>query len=268
MTGSSPLAERYGTTAAVLGAAEGIGAAFADRLAGEGLDLVLVDRRAEPLAVTAGELRERHGVRVEEVVADLSMGDRVVSLAERLAGSPEVGIVVHNAALSHVGPWLDQPLGTALAQVDVNVRSPLVVGHYVTGAMAERGRGALIVLSSMSAMRGAPMVATYAATKAFLLVWAEGLWAELRHRGVDVLAVLPGSTRTPGMLASNPTQDPATMTDPAEVVDEALESLGHQPSVVVGEGNREADAALAAMGRREAVDLMDQVMAQMYPDAR
>lgn len=261
----STLVERYGPVAAVLGAAEGIGEAFARRLAAEGFGLVLVDRDADRLAATAGRLRAGHDGAVDEVVADLSQPPGVQAAAD-VAARDGVGLVVHNAALSYVGTFAEQPLEQALAQLDVNCRAPLVVTHWALEVMRGKGRGALILLSSMSAMRGAPLVATYAATKAFLLVLAEGLWAEERHHGIDVLAVLPGSTRTPGMLASSPAQDPATMSAPEDVVDEALAALGRQPSVIVGEDHREGDAALAAMDRRSAVDLMDQVMRQMYPD--
>ena len=124
------------------------------------------------------------------------------------------------------------------------------------------------MLSSGSAMRGSPLVAAYAATKAWNMLLAESLWDEVRTDGVDVLAVLPGTTRTPGWLSDDPQDSLSTanVMEPAEVVAEALDALGLQPSLVPGQANRESEAFMAALDHAEAVTIVGQVMRTTYPD--
>jgi short-subunit dehydrogenase len=258
---------RYGPYALVAGAAEGIGAAFASELAGRGVDLMLVDVNGDLLEATASPLRER--VEVHTLAADLAQTsglDAIVAACDDV----DLGLVVYNAAISYVGPFVRQTLDSSLAQLDVNVRAPLVLVHRLLPKLLARGRGGIVLLSSQSAMRGAPLVATYAATKAWALVLGEGLWEELRHHGIDVLAVLPGSTRTPGWLASRPQSSPGTMNvaEPSDVAREALETLGRQPSLVCGQANRDAEAFFATLDRTAAVSMLGDVMRQMYPDDR
>jgi short-subunit dehydrogenase len=267
VSAAEPFSARYGSWALIAGAAEGIGAAFASELAARGINLLLVDFNDALLQETATTLREH--VEVRTIVANLA---DVVSLDTIVdaAGEVDLGLFIYNAGISYVGAFRDQTLESSLAQLDINVRAPLVLVHRLLPALLARGRGGIILLSSQSAMRGAPLVTTYAATKAWALILGEGLWEELRHDGVDVLAVLPGSTRTPGWLASNPQSSLGTSNvgTPEEVAQESLEALGQQPSLIIGEANRESDAFIASMGRREAVAMMGDVMRSMYPAER
>ncbi|MDQ1372926.1 MAG: uncharacterized protein QOJ09_264, partial [Actinomycetota bacterium] len=136
--------------------------------------------------------------------------------------------------------------------------------------LVARGRGGIILLSSLSSMRGAPLVSGYAATKAWNLLLAESLWDEVRDQGVDVMAVLPGSTRTPGWLASQPQSSLGTsyVMEPSEVATESLDALGSRASIVSGQSNRDSEAFLASMDRTEAVRVMGEVMRTMYPAIR
>ena len=260
-------ATRYGPWAVVAGAAEGIGAAFASELAARGVGLLLVDVNAERLDETAAPLRER--IEVDTLVADLR-DPRGLDAIVDAAGSLDVGLLVYNAGISYVGPFKEQTLDSSLAQLDINVRAPTVLVHRLLPGLLARGRGGIILLSSQSAMRGAPLVSTYAATKAWALVLGESLWEELRHDGVDVLAVLPGSTRTPGWMASRPQSGLGTSNVmlPADVACEALDTLGERPSIIIGKDNRESDALIASMDRKDAVAMMGDVMREMYPARR
>ena len=251
-------AARYGPWALVAGAAVGLGAEYARQLAARGLRLVLVDRDAAPLDATAGALRAAGAVEVLPVVADLARPDVGTTLAAAV-GDRTVGLVVYNAAIGTVAPFLDTPPAQALAMVDVNCRGPLLLLHAFAPAMAARGRGGIVLMSSMAGSVGSEQLAVYAATKAFNLVLGDALWAELRARGVDVLAVQPGSTRTPGWQSSQPPElrgpGPHVM-EPENVVREALAALGDGPNVVCGEANRQAAQMLAQLPRREAVELV------------
>jgi short-subunit dehydrogenase len=135
--------------------------------------------------------------------------------------------------------------------------------------MVERGRGGIVVVSSMAGRQGTPLVATYAATKAFDLVLAESLWAELRPRGVDVLAVMPGTTRTPGFESSLPPgatlPRAVRMMEPEHVAREALDALGTRPSLVAGRWNRVAATFMQrALPRKTAIELMGRSMRALY----
>ena len=246
-------AERYGPWAVVTGAAQGLGAAFAVELRARGVDVVGVDRRESP------------GV-ARSVVADLATAAGAVAVLDACDGL-DVGLVVSNAAISYEGPFLAQPLDALQAQLAVNCGAPLVLVRSLLPRLVARGRGGVVLVSSLSAMRGAPMVASYAATKAWNLILAESLWDEVRDAGVDVMAVLPGSTRTEGWLASQPQESlgTANVMEPADVVREALDALGSAPSFVPGAANRDGEAFMASLDRTEAVRTMGEVMRTMYP---
>ena len=257
---------RYGPWALVAGAAVGLGAEYARQLAGRGLRLVLVDRDAAPLRETAAALAAT-APDVLPVVADLGRADVAETIA-RAVGDREVGLLVYNAAIGTVARFLDTPAAHAMAMLDVNCRGPLLLVQAFAPAMVARGRGGIILMSSMSGSFGSEQLAVYAATKAFNLVLGDALWAELRHHGVDVLAVQPGSTRTPGWQSSQPPElqgpGPHVM-ETADVVAEALAALGDGPSIVCGEMNRQGATLLAGMSRRDAVDFVSAITRDLVP---
>jgi short-subunit dehydrogenase len=252
-------AERYGPWALVVGSAEGIGAGYADALAARGLHLVLLDRQGAALAAQAARLRTRHpSLHVRELVVDLTDLARLTAAIDEIADL-DIGLLVANAAFSVTGQWLDVSLADKLSHVQVNCAAVTVLVDRLSRSMVARGRGGIIVMSSMAGKLGGPRVAAYAATKAFDLVLAESLWSELAPHGVDVLAVLPGSTRTPGFeasLARTPPRQVYVMA-PEDVVREALAALGRGPQLVVGRRNRLTDAVLQRLlPRRTAVRLV------------
>ena len=223
----SAFTQKYGPWALVTGAAMGIGASYVEQLAARGLNVVLVDKEAEGVASQASRIRGR--VEVREVVVDLAVRDEVMTALE-LVADLEIGLLVANAAHAATAPWLQIPLDDKLRQIQVNCVAVTQMVDVLSRAMATRGRGGIIVMSSMAARIGGPRVATYAATKAFDLILAESLWAELRAQGIDVLAVLPGQTRTPGFERSlgARTKLPrgVKVMEPGDVSHEALSALG------------------------------------------
>jgi short-subunit dehydrogenase len=256
--------DTYGPWALIAGASEGIGAAFAEELALRGLDLVLVARRAGPLEEVASTLRRTHGVQVRTASVDLGAPTLLEDL-RRACDGVEVGLVVYNAAYALVGPFLGQALEDKLRVIDVNCRGPLVVADEFGRRMAARRRGGIILMSSLAGTQGTAFVATYAATKAFNLVLAEGLWDELRDHGVDVLACRAGATRTPAFERSNPAPGPAPIMDARPVAVEALAALGGAGSMVPGRVNRAVAFLLErAVPRRFAVATMGKATRKMY----
>ena len=254
---------RYGPWALVAGASAGLGEAFARELAGRGFHLVLLARRGEALEALSSQLRRQHPVEVRTRAVDLGRGDLPRTVSE-VTADLEVGLLVYNAAHSVIGPFLERPLDDQLRVVDVNCRGPLVLAHLLGGAMARRGRGGLVLMTSIAGSQGGPLLASYAASKAFNLVLAEGLWDELRARGVDVVACRAGATRTAGYAASRP-KGTVPLMEPGPVVRAALDALGHGPSVVPGALNRVASFAFGRLlPRRTAIRIMGRASRRLY----
>jgi short-subunit dehydrogenase len=219
----------------------------------------------DALEALAAELRAAHGVDVRVAAVDLGAADLLPQVRAAAAGL-DVGLVVYNAAHSLIGPFLEQPLDEKLRIVDVNCRGPLVFADEFGRAMAARGRGGLVLMASMAAAQGSPLVATYAATKAFDLVLAEGLWEELGAHGVDVLACRAGATRTPNYEASKPSDKvKVPLMEPEAVARRALDSLGKRPSVVPGFINRLGDVFMTRLlSRRAAIRFMGKTTRRLY----
>jgi uncharacterized protein len=259
----SDFRERYGPWALVAGASAGLGEAFARRLASRGLHLLLLARRGDALETLGAELRARHGVEVRTAASDLGRADLLEVVTPLVAGA-EVGLLVYNAAASAIGPFVDRPLSAQLAVLDVNCRAPLLLAHALGGPMARRGHGGLLFMASVAGGQGNPWLASYAASKAFDIVLAEGLWGELRERGVDVLAARAGATRTPGFAASKP-RGRVPLMEPGEVAEQALAALGHGPTVVTGRLNKLAAFLFTrVLPRRAAIGVMGRATRRLY----
>jgi short-subunit dehydrogenase len=255
---------RYGAAAVVAGASEGLGAAFAQALAARGLDLVLVARNGERLERFADQLQRAHPERTVRATAlDLARPDAADAVLAAAAGL-EVGLLVYNAASAPIGRFLDVALAEQLRSLDVNCRGPLLLAHALGRGMAERRRGGILLMSSLAGSQGAPFIATYGATKAFTLTFAEALWAELGEAGVDVLACRAGATRTPNYERARPRKELTTMA-PERVVEAALGALSHGPSVVPGAFNRVAAFLMGrVLPRRSAVRTMGDATRKIY----
>jgi short-subunit dehydrogenase len=257
----------YGPWAVVAGASEGIGAAFAAQLAARGLDLVLVARRTEQLTELGRKLTSEYGTRTRCLSVDLASNEGPTEIAAQ-TGDLEVGLLVFNAAFSVVGPFFGQSLEEHYREIDLNCRAPMAMAYSFGKRMLARGRGGILLMSSLSAFQGTPLVSNYAATKAYNLLLAEGLWDELRMEGIDVLACCAGATQTPAFLATRPKNPPfisVPIMSPDAVAREALANLGRNPSMITGRQNRLSSFLMRrALPRRIAIRLMGQTMRAMY----
>jgi short-subunit dehydrogenase len=263
----SRFSSRYGPWAVVAGASEGIGASFARKLAERGLNLLLVARRAGPLEECARRLRREHRVDVRTLSLDLGAND-VVERLDAAASSLDVGLFVYNAAYSPIGAFIDIEVEHHVNAVAVNVLGPLRLSHHFGRRFAERGKGGIILMSSMSSIQGTAMVANYAATKAYDKILAEGLWYELREQGVDVLACIAGATLTPSFEGSTdrrPKNGLAKPMKPDDVTEQALHDLGRRPSGISGRRNRWASVLLGRLLRREqAIEMVSKETEHMF----
>ncbi len=178
---------RYGPWALVTGASDGIGRAMVQALAQDGFRIVLVARRKSELEAIAAELPTETRV----VAVDLSRPEGPVTVAEAVSGL-DIGLLVLAAGFGTSGPFVASSRAVELEMIDVNCRSMVDLAHRLLPGLVRRARGGIVVMSSLVAFQGVPRAATYAATKAFVQSWAEGLALELAPAGVDVLASAPG----------------------------------------------------------------------------
>ena len=250
------LPERYGQWAVVAGASQGLGAAFADELARRGMNVVLVARRGHLLEDIAGRLRADHEVDVRCLTLDLAAADFVSTLTDAVADL-DLGIVIYNAARIPIGSFLDMDEDALEQVVRVNVRGPLLLARALLPAMCDRGRGALVLVSSLAGMQGAPRFAAYSASKAFNTILAEALWAELREHGVNVSVCCAGAMPTPGYLATTDKAAPG-MLAPEDAARQTLDALGKGPRFVPGFVNRISAQFMGRfLTRRGAIRLID-----------
>ena len=266
MSAETTFAARYGPWALVLGASDGVGAAYASAMAERGLHVVLLARRQDKLDTVAATIRADTGVDTRTVTVDLAEPGAMASIARATEGL-EVGMVVYCAGADpNYEPFLANPVDVPLALVQRNCVVPTQVCHHFAGEMARRGRGGIVLISSAAGLGGGPNVAAYAASKAFDMVLAESLWAELHDRGVDVLALVLGITDTPalrrllarrGVLASPDDTAPIPgAATPEQVVAEAIDNLPNGPTWIAGEQTRAAERSLRSMTRSDAVKAM------------
>ena len=254
------LASRYGPWAIVTGASDGIGRAFAYDLAAAGLNVVLVARRGEILHRIAGELRAQHRVSTLVITVDLARAD-AVAMINSATRELDAGLLVAAAGFGTSGPLIDAALTPELEMVDVNCRAVLELSHEFGRRFAERGRGGIILLSSLVAFQGVPRTANYAATKAYVQSLAEGLHLELAPRGVDVLSSAPGPISSG--FANRARMTMGMTQAPADVARASLDALGRRGTVRPGWLAKGLAASLMFLPRWGRVRMMGVVMAGM-----
>lgn len=236
----------------VTGASAGLGAEFARSLARRGMNLVLTARRAERLGELAAELSRSHGIMTQIVVADLAEPDAPLNLWAAATTGREIDLLVNNAGFGAQGPFAELPLDRQLQMVQLNCAALLELTHLAIEHMKPRRTGAVINLSSVAAFQPVPRLATYAASKAFVLSLSEALHRELRHDGVQVLALCPGRTPTEfqDVAGTGPVEGAFGVRDPGYVVEEGLAALERgAPYVVPGAENHLASLLVRVLPR-------------------
>jgi len=244
----------------VTGASEGIGRASAVVLAGAGVHLVLVARRGDRLDAIARELVAAHGIEVQVVAADLGTSEGVASVVQQTARL-DVGLLVAAAGFGTSGAFLDVSLEDELAMIDVNCRAVVALAQAFGARLALRRRGGLVLFSSVVAFQGVPRATTYAATKAFVQTFAEGLGAELGPFGVDVLASAPGPVHSGFAARASMTMGAAL--SPEEVARGTLHALGRRHTTRPGGLSKVLGFSLLMLPRPARTRIMGLVMAGM-----
>jgi len=224
-------------TTLITGGSSGIGAAFARKLATRGRNILLVARSEDKLITLCNELGRISGVRAQYIVLDLSEPDAAQQLFEETKNRDlEIDMLINNAGFGSMGEFARLDLQNELKIVVVNVRTVVELTHRFLRPMRERKQGTIINVASTAGFQPVPFMATYAATKAFVLSFSEALWEENRTHGVHVMALCPGVTETNFFEASQMERPPIrTVQSPEDVVEAALRGLArHKSSVISG----------------------------------
>jgi short-subunit dehydrogenase len=261
------LVKKYGKTALVAGASEGIGAAFANYLAVEGMNLVLIARRKKPLQQLADELIAKYKIQVTCIPCDLADPSATQHIQTELAGK-EIDLMVYNAALSYIGAFEKNTVENNNQIAMTNMVTPMNMAYFFGEKMLQKKRGAIIFMASLAGFQGSGFLSVYAATKAFNRVLAESLWYEWNSKGVDVIACCAGATATPNFKNTKPEKNnffAPKVQLPEEVVKECFQKLGKQPSFVTGLGNKFASFIMQKlMPRKMAIKIMGHTTRKMY----
>ena len=228
---------KYGEWAIVTGATSGIGRSFAEQLAGNGVNVVLVSRTQSELNSVSEELRESFGIQTRTLPLDLTRSSHRKQLEAETADL-DIGILINNAAVEQFGSFVGHDSQELRDSIELNVVAPSELGHWFGRRFVERGRGAIIFLAGNIGYQAVPHLASYAAAKAHQLHLAEALHYELRSHGVDVLALSPGITKTPMMNrieeAIRFRRIGLIKSKPESVAHLGLRKLGRRASVAVG----------------------------------
>src|SRR5437660_8547259 len=222
-------------TTLITGASSGIGEAFAHKLAARGHNLLLVARTEENLVMRCSELRRIRSIRAQYVAMDLSEPDAPARLLEETQQRDlQIDFLINNAGFGSMGDFAKLDLERELNMIDLNIRSLVELTHRFLQPMRERKSGRIINVASTAGFQAVPFMATYAATKAFVLSFSEALWEENRPYGIKVMALCPGVTDTNFFVASHMQRPPARVSQTAEdVVETALRGLKRGRSHII-----------------------------------
>src|SRR5258705_2551385 len=224
-------------TTLITGASSGIGEVFARKLAARGRNVLLVARSEEKLITLCNELGRSNSVRAQYVALDLSKPEAPAQLFEESEKRGlTVDMLINNAGFGSMGEFAKLDLARELNMIDLNVKSLVELTRRFLQPMIERKQGAIINVASTAAFQPVPFMATYAATKAFVLSFSEALWEENRPYGIKVLALCPGVTDTNFFEAARGHKPPArTSQTPEEVVETALRGLAQGKGHIISD---------------------------------
>jgi len=243
--------QRYGPWALIVGGSEGIGAAFARKLASRGFKVVLVARKPEPLENLAAELRAT-GTEVRTVAADLSTPG-VLDQVREVTDDLEIGLLIYNAGANNTrGLFVELPEEVTQSVIAINVLGPANFTRHYGAKMYERRRGGIILAGSLGGYLGSGTLAAYCASKAFSRIFSEALWAESAAFNVDVLHLNVGFTATPAMERLG--MDLTHAEPPDNVAQQALDNIANGPVWIVStKGNVDRARALSVVDDRAEV---------------
>jgi short-subunit dehydrogenase len=254
-------AASYGPWAVIAGASEGVGACYAEALAGMGFNLVLVARRLGVLEALGEQLKAQHGVSYRAVVQDLMHVDAGASINEATLDL-DVGLYISHAGSDGSGnSFLATPIERSQNLLMMNAKTVIDAVHAFGNRFAKRGGGGILLMTSGAGLGGQPWLAMYSATKGFEINFAESLWAEFQDSKIDIMALAAPSMDTPTLRKA--TAGSSFDVDehayyPAEVVHVALATLGQVPLLIFKDGPNEEKIPQLQAARLERLQTLAQ----------
>jgi len=245
--------DRYGPFVLVTGSSSGIGKSFAELLAARGFNLVLVARRIERLEALILQLTKQYGVKVIACQLDLAEPTAAQKILE-MTSSLDVGLVISNAGFGLKGSFASGDPKIMSDMLMVNCQANMLLARGFVPRLLDRGKGGIILTSSIEGMMGCPFSTVYAASKSFVKSLGEGLWGELKPEGIDVLTLCPGATDTEAPRQQG--IDPATLNNlmsPEDVARLTLENIQNGPLYIPSEHYKTSYKQLLSMPRGDAL---------------
>lgn len=251
---------QYGSWAIVTGASSGIGKALAIHIAGCGVNVVLNARSEDTLQRFAADLEKTFGVKCIVVASDLSIEKGIKALTDATQDL-DIGLMVASAGFGTSGSFVHSSIKDEHDMLKVNCEALLLLTHAYANKFIHRKKGGIILLSSIISFQGAPYATHYAATKAYVQTLAEGLYHELRPKGVDVLAAAPGPVHTGFAARAKMQMDLALR--PEDIALPILKALGKQSTVIPGGLSKLLAYSISIVPRSWQVKIMRMVMKKM-----
>ena len=244
--------QQFGPWTLITGANSGIGAAFADILASEGYNLVLVGRQEKAAQQTADKIAQKHQVKTRAVIIDLSMDDFLQQFSDQTSDLG-IGLLVSNAGDDAMGALFRVELAKLKQMLHLNTTSHLELVHHFSRRFEKRGNGGILLVSSTAALQGTPFLGNYAGSKFYQLNLGMALNYKMRKTGVNVTVLLPGPTKTPGLIdkpAIPLAKLPAPQMNPDAVAKIGLHALAkNNPNVISGVANMIMSGIGSLLGR-------------------
>ncbi|KAH3877530.1 inactive hydroxysteroid dehydrogenase-like protein 1 isoform X1 [Dreissena polymorpha] len=224
------LAQKFGEWAVITGASEGIGLAYARELAKRNLNIILISRRLEKLQAAATAIEEEFHVKTQCVAVDFSVGKDTYNVIWDKIKDKEIGVLVNNVGVMYDFPqlFLDVPEERLWQIVNINVAAATMMTHMILPQMVERGKGAIVIVSSGACTQITPMMTVYAGTKSFLDYFAQGLRYEYKNKGITIQSLRPFYVNTKMTRYSKTLTSHSFLVPSAEnFASHAVATLGH-----------------------------------------
>lgn len=251
--------EKYGPWAFVTGASSGLGKAIALELAQRGIHIILNARNLASLTTTAHEI-ESLGVQSKIIAGDISDLAFIDSLTKEFPHQ-KIGLLVAAAGFGSAGAFADTNLDNELNMIDVNCKAVLKLTHYFANQFIQQQHGGIILFGSLVGFQGTPFAANYAATKAYIQVFSEGIHHELKQKGVDVLCVAPGPVATGFGIRAHMKMGRAAK--PETLSREIVSSLGKKTTIKPGFLSKFLISSLSILPRWLRIRIMAKIMGNM-----
>jgi len=227
----SKLLQKYGSWAVVTGSSNGLGKEFAIQLAKLGFNLVLVARRKSLLEELSSQLEKSYGIKCLPINLDLGHTDSA-NILDEMTGHLDVGLIISNAGFGTSGKFLEGKIDVEKNLIDLNCRSLMELSYIYGQKFAEKKRGGIILISSLLGFLGTSGSANYAASKAFVQSFGEGLYSEMKRHNVDVLTVAPGPIHTG--FAERANMNFMLALKPENVAKDSINALGKKMTLLPG----------------------------------